>query len=167
MKLILPNENPDLDGVASAYAYSEFLKKKDERAVGAVFGSIDEKTEELLEELDEDISDASYYIYSASEIILVSASSSENMARRIDLEKVTEVIDHEQLRTDDFPNADLDIEEDVGTAAAIIAQKFRDDEIEISPESAALLHAAIESATEDVEITEKDQEIAEWLEEQG
>lgn len=166
MKLILPNENPDLDGASSAYAYSEFLKKQEEKATGAVFGDLDEETEEILEELDEEISDASYYIYSADEIVLVSASSSEKMARRIDLDKVTEVVDHEDLRSEDFPNAELDIDEDFSTAAAMIANKFKKTETEISREAAVLLHKAITSTAEDTDITEKDQETADWLEEQ-
>lgn len=173
MRLILPTENPDLDGAASAYAYGEFLKQKDERAVGAVFGDLDEKTQEILEELEEEISDATYYLYSADTITLVSASSMENITTRIPQEKVTEIIDHERISLDDFTEAELEIDEDVNTAAAIIAEKFRSEEekneergedeedITITRESATLLYEAIMAAEE---ITERDQEIADWLE---
>lgn len=162
MKLIIPNENPDLDGAASAYAYAEYLKKKDEKAVGAVFGELTEETQEVLDQLEESISDASYYLYSADEITLVSASSMENVIERIPQENVTEIIDHENIQTGDFSNAELEIDEEVSAAATLIAEKFREDDIDISPESATLLHAAITSAEE---TTERDQEAAEWLEE--
>lgn len=175
MRLVLPNENPDLDGAASAYAYAEYLKHKDEEdenSTGAVFGDVDEKTEEILDELEEDISDATYYLYSADEIILVSASSMENIKTRVNPQKVTEIVDHERISTDDFPNAELTIDEEVNTAAAIIGEKFKKEEeknaergedeedVTITRESAKLLYEAITNAEE---TTERDQEIADWL----
>lgn len=170
MKLIITNEDPDLDGAASTYAYAEFLKKMDEQAVGAAFGDLTEETEEILEELDEELQDASYYLYSADEIIIVSASSMENISRRISEEKVTEIVDHEDINTEEFSNADIQIE-DVSAASTIIAEKFRDEtdpedeEIEITDASATLLHAAI-SELDDEKMTDRDTEALEWLEEQ-
>ncbi|MFB6292422.1 MAG: DHH family phosphoesterase [Candidatus Nanohaloarchaea archaeon] len=163
MRLIVPPENPDLDGAASTYAYAEFLKNKEQRATGAVFGDLTEETEELLEDIDADIADAAYYIYSAEEITLVSASSMDNVTFRIPEEKIDEVIDHESIDPDHFSEAEFEIEEDAGSASTMIAWKFREEEMEISREAAKLLLAAIEDAGEP---TEKDEEAVEWLEEQ-
>lgn len=163
MRLVIPPEDPDLDGVATSYAYGEFIKNKDIKAVGAVFGDLDEETEEILEEIDEEVSDASYYLYSAEEITLVSASSMENVTRRIPEEKIGELIDHERIDTDAFSEAEIEINNDAGTAATIIAEKFRDEEMEITEEAAQLLLAAINSSEE---LTELDKKAAEWLEEQ-
>jgi len=167
MKLIITDEEPDLDGAASTYAYSEFLKKMDEKAVGAAFGDLTERTEELLEELDEELQDASYYLYSADHIIIVSSSSMENISSRISEEKVIEIVDNEDINTDEFSNAEIQIE-DVGATSTIIAEKFRDEtdpedeKIDITEASATLLYAAIYSLDEE-EMTERDEEALEWL----
>lgn len=166
MKLILPQENPDLDGVASSYAYSEYLKSKDEKAVSGVFGDLNEQTQEVLEELDEDISDAKYYIYSADEIQLVGASSTDDISSRVPQDNVSIIIDHENVSLEDFTEAETEINKEVATASAIIAAKFfesDDEELEISNESATLLYEAITSADT---VTDRDQELADWLKEQ-
>ena len=178
MKLVVPNENPDLDGAASTFAYAEFLKKtdkeleeNDETATGAVFGDLTEKTEEILEEIEEEISDASYYLYSADDIVLISASSTKNMTTRIAPDRVKEILDHENISSDDFPNAELIIEEDFNSAAAIVGKMFRDheaedeeeEELKISRQSATLL---IEAIKHEEDANENDKEILEWLEEE-
>lgn len=162
MRLVIPPEDPDLDGVASSYAYAEYLKNKDIKGVGAVFGDPDDETEEVLERIDEEVSDASYYMYSADEFTLVSASTMDNVTSRVSEDKVTEVIDHEDVNLGDFSNAETEINEDAGSASTIIAEKFRDGEVEPSQESAELLLAAIKSG----EMTDLDREMVEWLEEQ-
>lgn len=163
MRLVLPPENPDLDGAASAYAYAEYLTKQDIDATAAAFGDMDEELEEIFEQIGEQLSSAKYYVYSADEVTLVSASSMENVSSRISQEKITEIVDHTSDSVEDFTEAEEVIDEDYSTAAAIVAKKFRDSEVEISRESATLLFKAIESAEE---TNENDQEIADWLEEQ-
>ncbi|MFB6213350.1 MAG: hypothetical protein ABEJ07_02190 [Candidatus Nanohaloarchaea archaeon] len=163
MRLVIPPEDPDLDGVATAFAYAEYLKKNDHKAVAAVFGSPDEETEELFDEIGEEVSDASYYLYSADEITLVSASSMENVSQRIHQEKVTELIDHAADALSDFTEAEQEIDENFSTAAGIVAEKYRDTDTEISREAATVLHHAITSAGE---VTQRDQEIADWLQDQ-
>lgn len=163
MRLVIPPEDPDLDGVASSFAYAELLKKQDTKAVSAVFGDLDEETEELFEEIGEEVSDASYYLYSADEFTLVSASSMEKVSSRVKQAKVTEVIDHRADGLSDFSEAEQDIDENFSTAAGMIAEKFREQEVDISTESAKVLHEAITSAGE---VTQRDDEIAGWLEEQ-
>ncbi|MFB6190411.1 MAG: hypothetical protein ABEJ91_02455 [Candidatus Nanohaloarchaea archaeon] len=163
MRLVIPPENPGIDGAASAFAYAEFLKKQDEKAVAAAFGEPDEETQELFEGVGESVSDASYYLYSADNFTLVSASSMENVSKRIEEEKVTEVIDHTADALSDFSEAEHEIDENFSTAAGIIAAKFRDTETEISEEAARLLHEAVDAADE---VTQRDEEIKKWLEEQ-
>lgn len=159
MKLVIPDEDPDLDGAASAYAYGEFLKQQDEEATGAVFGDLSDETKELLEEIDERISDASYYLYSADEIVLVSTSAASSISSRISEDKVVEIIDHEAIG-EDFPEAEITVDEEFNTTAAIIAEKFKDTDTEITEGAASLLKEAIKRS----DANEKDQEILEWLE---
>lgn len=163
MRLVLPPENPDIDGAASAYAYAEYLNKTGVDATAAVFGDLDEDAEQAFEEKGESLSDAKYYLYSADDFVLVSGSSMENVSRRVSQEKVAEVIDHVSDAIADFTEAETVIDENFSTAAGIIAERFRDEEVEISRESAFLLKKAINAADE---ISVRDEEIAEWLEEQ-
>ncbi|MFB6204695.1 MAG: hypothetical protein ABEJ75_03545, partial [Candidatus Nanohaloarchaea archaeon] len=163
MRLVLPPEDPDLDGAASAYGYAEYLTKKDGDATAAAFGEPEEEARDAFEEIDEKLSNAKYYVYSADEVTLVSASSMENVSSRIGQEKVTEVIDHVADSVEDFTEAEEVIDEEYSTAAAIVAKKFRDSEVEISRESATLLYRAMEAAEE---ANDSDREIADWLEEQ-
>jgi len=86
----------------------------------------------------------------------------ENITTRIPPNKVTHIVDHERISLDDFEDADLIIDEEVNTAAAIIGEKFREEDFDITRESATLLYAAITSADE---ATDRDREIADWLEE--
>lgn len=162
MRLVMPPENPGLDGAASAYGYADFLKKQDEKAVAAAFGEPDEETQEVFEGVGESVSDASYYLYSADNFTLVSASSMENVSKRIDEEKVTEVVDHTADALSDFSEAEHEIDENFSTASGIIAAKFRDTGTEITEESARLLHEAVEAAEE---VTESDQKVKDWLRE--
>lgn len=163
MRLVLPRENPDLDGAASAFAYAEYLNKTGTDATAAKFGELDEDAQKVFERKEEKLSDAKYYLYSADDFALVSGSSMENVSSRVNQEKIAVVIDHQSDQLEDFTEAEQIIDEDYSTAAGIIAQKFKDEEIEISPEAAYLLKEAINSAEE---VNDKDKEMAEWLEEQ-
>lgn len=162
MRLIIPPQDPDLDSVASVFGYAEFLKKQEIDAVAAVFGDLNDRTQQLFERIDEEVSDATYYLYSADEITLVGASSMENVSRRIQQQKVTEVVDHVADNLSDFTEAEQEIDDSFSTAAAMIAAKFRGEEVDISQEAANVLYEAVKSADE---VNGRDQEVMDWLEE--
>lgn len=167
MKLVTSYPAPDLDGTACLVAYAELLEKNGEEVIGAVFGEPDEEAKFLLEEFDVEITDASEYLEGA-EVIVVDASFPDGISDQIDLEDVTEVIDHRKNHeADSFPNAEIDVQL-VGAAATLIAERFRQAGKGISEESANLLYAAIKDNTVNFQAnvtTKRDKEAAKWLEE--
>lgn len=167
MKLVTSYPTPDLDGTACLIAYAELLEKQGEEAVGAVFGEPDEEARFMLEEFGIEVPDASEYLEN-SEVVIVDASFPDGVSDQVDLEEVTEVIDHRKNHeADSFPNAEVDVQL-VGAAATIIAERFREEKAEISKTSANLLYAAIKDNTVDLQAnvtTERDREALNWLEE--
>lgn len=167
-KLIIPPENPELDGVAAAFGYSEFLKKHEESPAAAAFGEPDQKSKYLLDRIEESISDASYHLYSMEEIVLVDASHMRQLSTRIKPGDVVEIINNEDDEVQElFEEAEKNIK-DVASVSTIIAEKFREDDTEMSDEAAMMLYGAIIDATDDLEsehTTDRDREMAEWLKE--
>lgn len=167
-KLIIPPQDPELDGVAAAFGYSEFLKQHDESPTAAAFGSPGEKSEYLLDNIDEDISDASYHLYSMEEIVLVDASHMKQLSTRIKPGDVVEIINNGDDEVQElFEEAEKEIEK-VAAVSTIIAEKFHDSDTEITEEAAKMLYGAIVHATDGLEngdTTDRDRDMAEWLKE--
>lgn len=168
-KLIIPSEDPDLDGVAAAFGYSEFLKQHEESPAAAAFGEPDQKSKYLLNRIEESISDASYHLYSMEEIVIVDASHMKQLSTRIKPGDVKEIINNEddELQDDIFTEAEFEIE-DVAATSTIIAEKFHDTDTEITEQAATMLYGAIVDATNNLEnekTTDRDRKMAEWLEE--
>ena len=141
--LVTPYEDPDMDGVACAYAYAELLRSQGHDAVAAIFGRPDQEAEYVLAHFNvPSLEDAAYYL--DRDIILVDASDTTGIPKVVDPAQVVEIIDHRQVHEAHlFVNAKLQIEL-VGAAATLVAEKFTG---EISRESAALLYCAIVSNT--------------------
>lgn len=171
MKLVLPYDDPEMDGAAAAYAYAEFLKETEEdgRIVGAAFGDAEDEAALVLKHLDEELSDASYYLYNADSMILVDPSGTGSLSTRIKPDDVVEIVDNEESDiADRFSNAELQIEE-VGATSTLVAEKFYEhrEDIEITEESALMLYMAISLETDHLsndKTTDRDKEMLEWLE---
>lgn len=139
--------NPDLDGVAGAVAYCEFLQKTGRNAEVRIIGEPHDEAKYILNRYNfsypESIANADNF----DEVILVDASDLNGLEGNIDPDKVIEIIDHRKINeSDKFPNAKVQIEL-VGSAATLIAEKFIEDNINISKESAILICGAIISNT--------------------
>src|SRR3989344_8775262 len=98
---------------------------------------------------------------------LVDASDMAGMPSAIREEDVMEIIDHREVHRADelFPNAKIHIER-VGSAATLIAEKYRSSEYSIDPHSGILLFGAIYSNTLNFQAsitTERDKAAADWL----
>lgn len=167
--LVIPYSNPDLDGTACAEAYAEYLNKQGENAKAAVFGTPHREAQYVLEKIREQPENAANLIEDAEDVIIVDASDLRGISDKVDPENVTEIVDHrKEHHADQFPNADTQIEL-VGAAATLIAEKFYENDIEISEESAILLYGAIISNTMNFQAnvtTERDKQMAEWLQKQ-
>lgn len=158
--------NPDLDGVASAIAYGEFLQKTGKNAVVRIIGEPHDEAKYVLNRFGfaypQTISNADDF----DEVILVDTSNPNGLEGKIAPEKVIEIIDHRKVHdAGEFPNAKVQIEL-IGAAATLIAEKFMRNNIAISKESATLVYGAIISNTLNFKsgvTTDRDREAAAWL----
>ncbi|MDD4983476.1 MAG: methyltransferase domain-containing protein [Candidatus ainarchaeum sp.] len=168
--LITPYVDPDLDGSACAYAYSEFLVKQGVNAVGAVFGNIHNEAKFVFNKFKiPKLQNAENIVNKIDKIILVDASDLQGISKKIDPNKVIEIIDHRKAHeADSFPNAKKQIEL-VGSAATLIAEKYYSKKLTLSKGSAALLYSAIVSNTINFRAnvtTDRDIKMANWLKSQ-
>lgn len=138
---------PDLDGLASAVAYAEYLGRNGVEAVVGLLGEPSEESRYTLDrfglECPSSISDTDGF----EKIALADASDLSGLEGRVAPEKVVTIIDHRAVNgAEDFPNADVQIEL-VGAAATLVAEKFIRGSLEMSDRSAILIQAAIISNT--------------------
>jgi len=158
--------NPDLDGVAGAISYCEFLQKTGRNVVIGIIGEPHDEVKYIFDRYS--------FVYPQSilntddfdEVILVDASDLNGLEGHITPEKVIEIIDHRKINeSDKFPNAKIQIEL-VGSAATLIAEKFIDSAIGVSKQSATLMCGAIISNTLNFKggvTTERDKRAVEYL----
>ena len=101
-----------------------------------------------------------------NKVILVDTSEINNIPEGISIDEIIEVIDHRKNNhAESFKNAKIQIEL-VGSAATLVAEKFKQANITPSENSAAFLLMAIISNTLNFQsktTTERDKEIAHWL----
>lgn len=158
--------NPDLDGVASAMAYGEFVHKTGKNVAVGIIGKPHDEAKYILDRFNFEYPDIIENADNYDEVILVDASDLNGLQEKIQAEKVIEIIDHRQAHeTDKFINAKAQIEL-VGAAATLVAEKFMHNAIEISRQSATLLYGAIISNTLNFKgsiSTNRDKIAAEWL----
>jgi manganese-dependent inorganic pyrophosphatase len=158
--------NPDLDGVAGATAYAEFLNKKDGNTVVGIIGEPHDEVKYILDRFKIPYPMSIPNADDFEKVILVDASDLIGLEEKIAPEKVIEIIDHRKINeADKFVNAKAQIEL-VGAAATLVAEKFIENEVEISKESAILLLGAIISNTLNFKgtvTTDRDRKAAEYL----
>ncbi len=164
--LVTSYANPDLDGIACAIAYGEFLQKTGK---DVVIKSIEEPQVEALYMFDHFGWAHPDVIPNADDfdaVILVDVSDLNELQGRVAAGKVIEIIDHRAInQASAFPNATARIEL-VGAAATLIAEQFMQHEIAISKQSAVLLYGAIISNTLNFKgsvTTDRDKKAAAWL----
>ncbi len=139
--------NPDLDGVAGSIAYCEFLQKTGHDAVVGIIGEPHAEAKYILDRYNLSYPKLITNADNFNEVILVDASDLNGLEGNIDPNKVIEIIDHRKINdSHKFPNAKIQIEL-VGSAATLVAEKFIENNIEISRESAILICGAIISNT--------------------
>ena len=164
--IVTSYEHPDLDGISSMYAYSEYLNKTGKSSRYYVCKNI--KTEphivcdmfgielDSVDEIEED-----------ANIVLVDTNNPK-MVPFINENKIIEIIDHHKLRFGLPEYTTYEIEE-IGAAATLVADRFRQNNIPISRNSAILLYYGIMSnsfALKSSNTSQRDIEVAKWLEEQ-
>ena len=166
--LLTAKINPDLDGLATAYAYQKLLAKQGKDAEAVIYGRPHVEAEYVIDRfVITDILYRSKEKYKS--FILCDASSLIGLPHIIRPEDVIEVIDHrESDATKDFPDAILHIEF-VGAAATLIVEKYIAMKESIDNASAVLLYGAIFSNTLNLKgsvTTTRDRDAVTWLEKQ-
>ncbi|MEK7067574.1 MAG: DHH family phosphoesterase, partial [Patescibacteria group bacterium] len=158
--------NPDLDGVAGAVAYAEFLQKINTNAVVGIIGELHTEAKYVLDRFGLRYPPIIANTDDLDEVILVDASDLNGLEGKIASSKVIDIIDHRQVHeAHEFTNATVQIEL-VGAACTLIAEKFMQQNITISKESAILLYSAIISNTLNFKgtvTTDRDKQAARWL----
>ncbi len=158
--------DPDLDGTAGAIAYAEYLNKTGLNAVVGIIGSPHDEARFVLDRFGFTYPNSISNSDNFDKIILVDCSDLNGLEGKILPEKVIEIIDHRKIHeAHKFPNAKVQIEL-VGAAATLVAEKFMQNDVDISKESAILLLSAIISNTLNFKgsvTTERDKKVAEYL----
>lgn len=104
------------------------------------------------------------------QIILVDTNYLSEIAKEIKKENIVEIIDHHNRDSwlDEKNSIKIQIEL-IGAASTLVAERFKNENIEISKESAILLYYGIISNTMNLKIkltSQKDIEMANWLKQQ-
>ena len=158
--------DPDLDGVAGAIAYAEFLQKIGRNAVVGIIGEPHTEAKYVLNRFGFECPPTIPNVDDFDEVILVDASDLNGLEGKVTPNKVIEIIDHRKVHeANKFSNADVHIEL-VGAACTMVAEKFMQNNIAISTKSDVLLYSAIIYNTLNFKgtvTTSRDIKAATWL----
>ena len=164
--LVTSYVNPDLDGYSSTFAYTEFLKNKGRFVFAGVMGEPHEEVKYVIERFKIDGLKSIKNDQAFKEVILVDASDSKGLKGNISPAKVIEIIDHRKVNeAGQFKQAKVQIEL-VGAAATLVAEKFQQENVVPSKQSAIVLYSAIISNTLNFQATvttARDRQMASWL----
>ena len=132
--------------------------------MGGSYGTPRKEARFVLDQLSIKINPPGKY----EKIILVDASDlSKGIHKKLDLNSVMEIIDHRKVTAlEKFPNVKKSQIELVGACATLIAEKFYENKLEPSKNSAVLLYSAIIWNTINLRnnvTTERDVRMATWL----
>ena len=166
MKIVITYKNADLDCVASAFAYSEFLNKKGEETNYYISGIVQSEVDIVCSMFNIKLANVIKKVN--EEKIIVVDTNTYSSIDFVNPEQVIEVIDHHPRSNDAFKNAVIDIEQ-IGAVCTMIAEKYKKENISISRDSAILLYYGIISNTVNLNskvTTSRDIEMCKWLKEQ-
>lgn len=167
MIFITSYKNPDIDWFACSFAYSELLNKLWKNASYGFLWVPHKEVNIVLEKYYIPFINDFEKIKNTDSIILVDTSNKNWIPKWIDIKQIIEVIDHRKSNEKDiFFNAKIQIEY-VWSCATLIAEKFVENSINFSKESAILLYFAIQSNTIKLTnnvTTKRDIEIVKYIE---
>jgi manganese-dependent inorganic pyrophosphatase len=165
-KVVTTYINPDMDGIALMYAYTEFLRKKHEDAEYYFEGIMKREAKIVLEMFDIKLENIKK-IEDNDKIVLVDTNYLSRISKNVKQENIVEVIDHHNRESWLDRNLTLKKQiEPIGAAATLVAERFKNEKIEISRESTILLYYGIISNTMNLKIkltNQRDIEMANWL----
>lgn len=162
-KVVVTYTNADLDCLASAYAYAEYLNKQGENANYYISGQLQKEVDIVCSLFDIELHNNIEEI-GDRQVVVVDTNTLSSVSF-VNPKQIVEVIDHHPESGDKFENATIDIQQ-IGAVCTMIAEKYKEKEIEISRESAILLYYGIVSNTVNFNskvTTDRDREMAAWL----
>jgi inorganic pyrophosphatase/exopolyphosphatase len=168
LTVVLPRTHPDLDGVACALAYAEFLRRSGIASRPWLPTEGDTEAEFALKKCPgTDMAEPNQF-GPETRFILVDASGLEGFPEIVPVSQVVEIIDHRQHGSPHrlFPQARVHIEA-VGAAATLITEKYHAASMVPSHNAGTLLYGAIHSNTQELKgsiTTDRDVAAASWLE---
>ena len=171
---VVGHKNPDTDSICSAIAYAYFrntrvkekgdLKIKDE-AIPVRQGDLNPETEFVLKKFGFDVPEL-MTDGTGKKVILVDHSDVAQSLDNIDKAEIIAIVDHHKIGDITTPNPIMMMVMPCGCTATIIKGIFEHCEVEIPPNIAGIMLAAILSDTvafKSVTTTEKDKKAAEEL----
>ena len=168
MTVAFPRKQPDLDGVACAIAYSQYLNETGTVALPWLPTPGDGEAEYALRECMPVTFAEQHSFNDETRFVLVDACDLEGFPEAVATEQVVLIIDH-RFHGDPkkcFPAAAVHIEA-VGAAATLVTEMFRNANLIPSQDNGRLLYGAIHSNTQRLRggiTTARDREAAAWLE---
>ena len=168
-KVVTTYINPDMDGISLMYAYTELLNKKGEQANYYFEGTMKKEVEIVLNKFNIKLNNINK-IEDTDKIVLVDTNYLTELSKYVKKENIVEIIDHHNRDSWLDDNTDIKLQiELIGAAATLVAERFKNENIGISRESAILLYYGIISNTMNLKIkltSKKDVEMADWLKQQ-
>lgn len=167
-KIVVTYKNADLDCVASAYAYAEYLNKIGSASTYYIYGLVQHEVNIVCNLFNIKLTNKIKEI--TNEEIIVVDTNTLSSVDYVKPKNIVEIIDHHPDSKDIrfCENAVLKLYE-VGAVCTIIAEMFKENNVNISRESAILLYYGIISNTVNFKSkvsTEKDINISKWLKQQ-
>lgn len=167
-KIVVTYKNADMDCVASAYAYAEYLNKTGSPASYYVSGIVQDEVNIVCNLFDISLTNKVKEI--GDEEIIVVDTNTLSSIDYVKPQNIVEFIDHHPDSGDIklCENAVLKLYE-IGAICTIIAEMFKNNNVDISRDSAILLYYGIISNTVNLKskvTTERDINILAWLKQQ-
>lgn len=169
MIILTSYKNPDIDGIAGMYALKELYDILGIKCNYYIFGKQQFEVDIICKKYNIQLS-RTKELNIDDKFILLDCNDLTNVNKKIKSENVIEVIDHHNTspKTSELKNAKLDIQQ-VGAMATLIVEKFLENNIKISKNSAILLYHAIASNTINLKApvtTNRDKKAFKYLETQ-
>lgn len=167
MKNVIMSYNmPDMDGISCMYAYSELLNKQNIETTYLIAGEPKKEVKIVCDLFNIQLKGIEN-INKEDKIILVDTNNTKELKRNINADNIVEIIDHHKVadETSKMKNVKLQIEE-VGAAATLVAERFKESNYKISENAAILLYYGIISNTVNLNsniTTNRDKEMVKWL----
>ena len=165
MKYIIGHLNPDTDTICSALVYEDYLKQKGEEVKAYALGHLNNETKLVFKKFSVEKPEHVHEIPKNSKIILLDHNEETQSIHNINDLDIVEIIDHHKVKLETDKPIKIHIEP-LGSSCSIIAKKYFQSNLELTPTNASLLLAGIISDTlyfRSPTTTQEDKELAEKL----